>query len=99
MADPQGTLMTRGLRSIGNSVEEKTPATGKLQRGCGGRSTKSENPSFMVVNTQPSLITIPKASPATGAFVTVVGKVADERRLQHQLEDRISVDTQRESGS
>jgi hypothetical protein len=26
-----GTLMTRGLRSIGNSVEEKTPATEKQE--------------------------------------------------------------------
>ena len=31
MADSQITLMTRGLRSIGNSVEEKTPATGKRE--------------------------------------------------------------------
>jgi hypothetical protein len=31
VADSQGTLMTRGLRSIGNSVEEKTPATEKQE--------------------------------------------------------------------
>ena len=31
MADSQITLMTWGLRSIGNSVEEKTPAIGKQE--------------------------------------------------------------------
>lgn len=31
MADSQIGLMTWGLRSIGNNVEEKTPATGKQE--------------------------------------------------------------------
>ena len=43
MADSQIRLMTWGLRSIGNSVEEKTPATGKpedlVNEVCNGEPT------------------------------------------------------------
>ena len=45
----------------------------------------------MVVNTQPSFVTIPKASSGIGVFVTPIREVADERRLQHDLRTDIAL--------
>ena len=44
-----------------------------------------------MVNTHPSLITGPKASPDTGAIVASVGEIADERRLQHDRRTDIAL--------
>lgn len=96
MADSQITLMTRGQRSIGNSVEEKTPATGKREVSM-NEAMKSENPPLMTDTTHPSFDTEPNASPGTGTFVTPVWKVADERRLQHHVRTELVLN-ERKSG-
>ena len=79
MADSHITLMTRGLRSVGNSVEEKTPATGK-QEEMVYEATKPENPPLMTVNTHPSLDTELNTGPGIGAIVTAIRKGANERQ-------------------
>jgi len=73
--------MTRGLRSIGNSVEEKTSATGKY--GGKVKEAKHGEPTIDDGQHTSELHCHLTTGPATGECVTLVGEIADERRLQH----------------
>ena len=44
----------------------------------------------MTVNTHPSFIADLRPGPATGESVTLVGEIADERRLQHDRRTEIA---------
>lgn len=46
----------------------------------------------MMVNTHPSFIAVPKASPGTGENAASVGEIADERRLRHDLKADVALE-------